>query len=131
MTKSKWFALTLMILVLLEAGSVQGGYILHVPISWCAVVGSPAQAAPNVNGDTTTNDVLWRRHERPTDDIYLPQAKMSFRSGITHAGLDHGTLSFPIISAPTPPAGPFNTGDVAFYEGDFGAVPIEVREDIS
>jgi hypothetical protein len=120
-----------MILVLLEAGSVQGGYILHVPISWCAVVGSPAQAAPNVNGDTTTNDVLWRRHERPTDDIYLPQAKMSFRSGITHAGLDHGTLSFPIISAPTPPAGPFNTGDVAFYEGDFGAVAPEVREDIN
>ena len=56
---------------------------------------------------------------------------MSFRSGITRAGLDHGTLSFPIISAPAPPAGPFNAGDVAFYAGDFGQVPPEVQEDIN
>jgi len=56
---------------------------------------------------------------------------MSFRSGITRAGLDHGTLSFPIIFAPTPPGGPFNAGDLAFYEGDFGTVPSEVMEDIN
>ncbi len=131
MRKSRLIGLATMILVLSEGSSVQGGDILHVPVSWCAVVGSPAQAAPNVDGDTTTNDVLWRRHERPTDQIYLNQAQMSFRSGITRAGLDHGTLSFPIISAPTPPAGPFNAGDVAFYAGGFGSVPSEVQEDIT
>jgi hypothetical protein len=69
----------------------------HVPTSWCIVQGSPAQAAPNIAGDTTTDDLIWRRHERPTDSIYANQAGITFRSAINNAWT---TLDFPIIADP-------------------------------
>jgi hypothetical protein len=68
-----------------------------VPISWCIVQGSPAEANPNVAGDTTTDALIWRRHERPTDNIYINQAGISFRSAINDVW---GSLSFPIIPDP-------------------------------
>src|SRR5258707_1239690 len=54
--------------------------VLHVPMSWCVVNGSPAQTAPNITSegtnvtDNNTDAVIWRRHERPTDNVFLPQA---------------------------------------------------------
>lgn len=81
-----------------------GTNILHVPMSWCIVNGSPAAVAPNIlsegatTPDTTTNAVIWRRHERPTDNVFLPQASISLRSSINNAW---GTLSFPIIADPS------------------------------
>jgi hypothetical protein len=80
-----------------------GTNILHVPMSWCVVNGSPAAVSPNVTSegttvaDTTTDAVIWRRHERPTDNVYTPQASISLRSSINNAW---GTLSFPIIADP-------------------------------
>jgi len=44
MRTSTSFAPTLMAMMSSAAESVQPGNILLVPISWCAVVGSPAQA---------------------------------------------------------------------------------------
>ena len=45
------------------AGAGPGGIdILHVPMSWCIVDGSPAQASPNLAGDTNTDAIIWRRH---------------------------------------------------------------------
>jgi hypothetical protein len=86
------------------AGTGQGGRdVLHVPLSWCAVQGSPAASAPNITpegsatADTSTDAILWRRHERPTDNIYIPQADITFRSAINDAW---GTLNFPIIADP-------------------------------
>lgn len=73
------------------------GNILHVPMSWCIVQGSPAQANPNINGDTNTDAVIWRRHERPTDNVYTPQAEISLRSAINDAW---GSFNFPIIADP-------------------------------
>lgn len=70
---------------------------LHVPLSWCAVQGSPAAANPNIAGDTTTDAVLWRRHERPTDNIYVNPTGITFRSAINDVW---GTLNFPIIADP-------------------------------
>lgn len=78
-------------------GTWNGQDTLRVPISWCAVQGSPAQANPNLAGDTATDAILWRRHERPTDNIYIPQAGITFRSAINNAW---GTLNFPIINDP-------------------------------
>jgi hypothetical protein len=72
-----------------------GQNTLHVPASWCIVVGSPAQAAPNVAGDTATDDVIWRRHERPTDAIYINQAGITFRSAINNAWT---VLDFPQLT---------------------------------
>lgn len=79
------------------AGQWNGQDLLHVPISWCIVQGSPAEANPNVAGDTTTDALIWRRHERPTDNIYINQAGISFRSAINDVW---GSLSFPIIPDP-------------------------------
>lgn len=70
---------------------------LHVPMSWCVVNGSPAQADPDVNGDTTTDAVIWRRHERPTDNIYSNATGITFRSAINDIW---GSLNFPIINDP-------------------------------
>lgn len=79
------------------AGQWNGQDLLHVPISWCIVQGSPAEANPNVAGDNTTDALIWRRHERPTDNIYINQAGISFRSAINDVW---GSLSFPIIPDP-------------------------------
>ena len=79
-------------------GTWNGQNTLHVPISWCAVQGSPAVANPNLNGDTTTDTILWRRHERPTDNIYVNPSGITFRSAINSVW---GTgLTFPIIADP-------------------------------
>lgn len=89
------------------AGQWNGQDLLHVPISWCIVDGSPAAANPNVAGDTTTDALIWRRHERPTDNIYINQAGISFRSAINDAW---GSLNFPII--PDPDTTQATTGDM-------------------
>ncbi len=41
-------------------GGWMGQDTLHVPMSWCVVQGSPAEADPDVNGDTNTDVVIWR-----------------------------------------------------------------------
>lgn len=89
------------------------GDTITVPISWCAVKGSRAASddpnIPNPYGgvDHSTDEVLWRRHERATDHIYnnnplngINQAHISFRSAINDAL--HTTLDFPKIGDPNP-----------------------------
>ena len=85
------------ILFILPSSNAWSGNILHVPMSWCVVEGSPAQTSPNINGDTNTDAVIWRRHERPTDNVYTPQADISLRSTINDAW---GSFNFPIIADP-------------------------------
>lgn len=90
-------------MVIYSAYSVTSGTI-RVPMSWCPVDGSQTVTNPNVPNpwggvDTTTDDVLWRRHERVTDNIYHPQGTLiTFRSGI-HDALQT-TLNYPIINDP-------------------------------
>lgn len=79
-----------------------GTNVLHVPMAWCVLgTATPARAAPNILGegspaaDTNTDAVIWRRHERPTDNIYMPQATISLRSAINDAW---GTFNFPLIN---------------------------------
>ena len=81
---------------------IPGPDVLHVPMAWCTLgTATPARAAPNILGegtataDTNTDAVIWRRHERPTDNIYLPQATISLRSAINDAW---GTFNFPLIN---------------------------------
>lgn len=97
----------------LFATSAHAGQVLHVPMSWCVVNGSPAQVAPNVlpEGstvtDTTTEAVMWRRHERPTDNVYTPEANISLRSSINNA---FGGFTFPRMDDPSTTLGA--VGDV-------------------
>jgi hypothetical protein len=90
---------------------------IYVPISWAAVEGSPAEANPNIGDDMTTDAVLWRRHERPTDNIYASQADISFRSAVNNIW-DNSALSFPIIPDQDLSVG--NPGDVMVVLTDDG-----------
>lgn len=81
----------------LVVSNAWAGGIVYVPMSWCIVDQSPAEASPNINGDTNTDALIWRRHERPTDNIYTPQAGISLRSTINDIW---GSWSFPIITDP-------------------------------
>jgi hypothetical protein len=86
-------------------GTWNGQDTLRVPMSWCAVNGSQAADSPNIPvspdspspTDTTTDGVLWRRHERPTDNIFANPAGITLRSAINNAW---GSLNFPLINDP-------------------------------
>jgi hypothetical protein len=100
------------------AADANGNKIRHMPIKWCAVQGSPTVTSPGTvdpdNPGADTNTVLWRRHERVSDRIFLrlpasdaahDVVPVTFRSAA-----DQQTFllsrSFPII------AGPNASGDV-------------------
>ncbi len=102
-----------LIVTIKNLNEAAAGDTVTIPISWCAVKGSRAAAddpnIPNPYGGTdhTTDEVLWRRHERATDNIYNnnplnggDQAQISFRSAINDAL--HTTLNFPKIDDPNP-----------------------------
>jgi len=72
---------------------------LSATVRWCGVEGAPSMQDPGAVGEATTDDVLWRRHERPSERIYIPLATMTFRSGAT-AAIKNGVQSFPIIRDP-------------------------------
>jgi hypothetical protein len=69
---------------------------LSIPLRWCAIIGSPAADHPI----GSTDDVLLRRHEQTSDNIWIPGAEITFRSGILTSCTTH---SFPLINDPTPP----------------------------
>ena len=53
---------------------------LEVPIRWCGLHGSPSIENPSLMGASNVNDLLRRRHEAATDNIYAPQSGILFRS---------------------------------------------------
>ncbi|NWG17258.1 MAG: hypothetical protein HXY41_11535 [Chloroflexi bacterium] len=96
--------------VVFASGNWNGQDTYHVPISWCAAQGSPAVNNPNVAGDTTTNNILWRRHERPTDNIYVNPTGITFRSAIN--SFAQQGFSFPTFADMTPTPGTGRMGDL-------------------
>src|SRR6266404_6196907 len=98
--------------------TVKAGDIIFVPCRWCVIGkdlngngkfdpgedGAPAFTNPGGVTDThgnpepDTDNVLWRRHERASDNIWIPGAGISFRSAVTAAIRDDG--HFPIIADP-------------------------------
>jgi len=105
------FILGLILLLSYDFGGIQNSYsggtgTIRVPIAWCAVNGSQA-----TNDPTTTDMILWNRHERATDYIYLLQGTgITFRSAINDAV--HGSFNFPIINDPDPNLGSSTPGNV-------------------
>lgn len=98
-----------------------------VPIRWCVVAndtngngrvdpgeqGAPAFTNPGIVGEPDTDNVLWRRHERPSDRVFIPEAQITFRSGIYNI-VEDPILRFPIIADPDPNP----TGDPFWLIGD-------------
>ena len=82
------------------------GELLEVPLRWCALRGSDAVLNPSP--ESSTNDVLWRRHERASDRVWIPGATITFRSAFVAA--IKVEKSFPIID--NTPAGPGGPADV-------------------
>jgi hypothetical protein len=85
-----------------------GHQLLQVPIRWCAIKGSDGADNPGSVGEPTTNDYLWRRHERASDKTLIPGAFITGRSAFAAANL---ALGFPVISDPNPGA-PGVQGDI-------------------
>ena len=98
------FAVICFLSLFFTSATVFGGQKIFVPMSWCIVAGSPAANSPPnfIGADNQTDAIIWRRHERPTDTIYTPQANMSLRSAINNAW---GSFNFPIINDPDPTGG--------------------------
>ncbi len=53
---------------------------VEVPIRWCGLHGAPSVENPSLMGASNVNDLLRRRHEAATDNIYAPQSGIVFRS---------------------------------------------------
>ncbi|WP_149764690.1 hypothetical protein [Neomesorhizobium albiziae] len=60
------------------------------------MAGTKIATDPAFFGEPDTDSVLWRRHERPTDRIWIPGADITFRSAITWAVLTND--NFPVIT---------------------------------
>ena len=97
-----WFSF----FVAVQFGFMQAnaGERIWVPVRWCGVEGAPAMETPAVVNETSSDNVLWRRHERPTDQIYQGTVNMTFRAGATSV-IKNGPQSFPIIEDPNPSSG--------------------------
>lgn len=94
-----------------------------VPIRWCIVAndangngrvdpgeqGAPAFTNPGNVLEIDFDNVLWRRHERPSDSVYIPEAQITFRSGIYNI-VEDPILRFPIIPDPDTTSGLY--GDI-------------------
>ena len=92
-----------------EATDANGNKFRHLPIQWCAVAGSPTAVTPGTvdpdNPGADTNTVLWRRHERVSDRIYLAQPASDATNDVVpvtfRSAADQQTFllnrSFPII----------------------------------
>jgi hypothetical protein len=106
--------------------------IFTIPIRWCAAgrtipgtsqkEGSPVWVDPGrADGSPTTDDALWKRHERASDGTYIPMAGINLRSGITNAVRADPLLNFPII--PDPGTGPGFGGEYGDVVEPFPADP--------
>lgn len=73
------------------------GQTRSIPIRWCIIEGAPAEANPGAVGEPDADNVAWRRHERPTDAIYIPQADVTLRSSLWNI-VESSELNFPIIA---------------------------------
>lgn len=87
-------------MLLSSPSSVFAGDRIWIPIRWCGIHGATSIDNPSEVGESTVDNVLWRRHERPTDLIYHGTVNMSFRAGATEA-IKNGPQSFPIIFDPS------------------------------
>ncbi len=88
---------------------------LSIPVRWCAVRGSPAvEKSPKATG-LTTDTILRGRHGRATAYVWMPEARISFRSALSSDLPGH--VGFPLIEDPRPPrddgsGGPGMDGDI-------------------
>lgn len=111
MKRSFWIVL----LIMLSTPTTLMAQVYSVPIRWCVIAddangngqadsgenGAPAFTNPGNVNESDTDNVLWRRHERPTDAVFIPEAQVTFRSAIYNI-VEDANLRFPILADPDP-----------------------------
>jgi len=118
----------LLLLCIAAAPPAEAGDTISVPVRWCVIgndinhngtfdpgeTGALAFTNPGgvLNGqgmpEPDTDNVLWRRHERASDNVWIPEVNITFRSGFTAAVRDQA--HFPVIPDPDTSIGQY--GDV-------------------
>lgn len=88
-----------------------------VPIRWCAVEGTSVVDNPGCVGADSTDHALWKRHERASEKIFIPQTGVTFRSALWNI-VEDPTLNFPVIPDPYPPhpSGPCGNRNPGFCD---------------
>ena len=129
---------TAILFLIVGLPTAKAGDRISVALRWCALHGSPAVTNPmgaplnphTMAPETDTDGVLWRRHERASDRIWIPGADITFRSGLT-ADIKTGG-DFPIIADPCPPTnialcqGGSNNGTQCTPDGAGGSADCDV-----
>ena len=105
--------------------AIPGRNLTVVPVRWCAMAGTKVANDPGFFGEPDTDSVLWRRHERPTDRIWIPGADITFRSAITWNVLTND--NFPVLTDSNTSVGV--PGDVIDPQIDGGEDFLTVKHD--
>ena len=56
---------------------------LKVAVRWGCMVDAPSCKTPGIVNESSFNFMLWRRHERASECIWIPACKVTMRSGTT------------------------------------------------
>jgi hypothetical protein len=109
--------LSIPLLYCLLCGRDAFAQVVTIPIRWCALAEAPSMQNPGLVNEGSRKDVLWRRHERVTDNIFYPQCRVNLRSGAIAALPDFVYLTEADWRPPgtTRPAG-LEPGDVLLAE---------------
>ena len=78
---------------------------LAVGLRWCGLIGAPAVDDPTLVGETSFKDMLWRRHERASECIWIPQCRITLRSAAGIVKDDYQQISDiddPLLDDDTP-----------------------------
>ena len=95
-----------------------GDEVVHIPLRWCVLEGTPAAEDPGALGETSTEQVLLKRMARATDAVWLDGARIVFRSAFTSPVATAARV--PIIPDPVPPVAgaPDALGDIVDPQSD-------------
>jgi len=61
--------------------------LLHASMKWCGIAEAPSVNDPTLVCQMDPRTMMWRRHERASDCIWIPQCRITMRSGagfVTH-----------------------------------------------
>ena len=79
----------------------------YIAMRWGCIIGSPSCDNPALVFEPSHNWMMWRRHERASDCIWIPASRISMRSG--SAG---GRTAFEKITDPDTSNGAHQVGDL-------------------
>ncbi len=95
--------------------------LLSVSVKWCGLSESLTVADPSLMCQTSFKTAMWRRHERASECVWIPQAKITLRSGGAIQKEDYTSFA-------DPDTGEGNPGDVRVDEAYAGSERMAIYE---